>query len=187
MKIACLGWGSLIWSPRSLPIQQRWFQDGPLLPIELTRHSQDGRITLVITPGVREVRSLWTRMMVPSGEVAIRKLAEREGIQEEHSAQYIGYWVSTGFHRGQSAETIGRWAECQGLDAVVWTNLPPRFHNEVKVPSSKDVLDFLRNQPPEVQKRAEEYIRKAPRQIDTDYRRCIEAELNWTPMPEEEN
>ena len=29
--IACLGWGSLIWDPRALPIHRQWHMDGPLL------------------------------------------------------------------------------------------------------------------------------------------------------------
>jgi len=47
-----------------------------------------------------------------------------------------------------------------------------------------EVVSFLRNLPQEKQRNAEEYIRKTPRQIDTEYRRRIEAEWNWTPTGE---
>ncbi|MGH2510335.1 MAG: hypothetical protein ACRDHZ_23415 [Ktedonobacteraceae bacterium] len=185
MNIACLGWGSLIWNAQALPIQQCWFEDGPLLPIEFARHSKDDRITLVLTPGVRHVRSLWTPMVVPDSITAQRELAEREGIRTEDIAQYIGCWSSTGPYQGQSAAIIGQWAARMGLDAVVWTNLPPKFHNEARAPTVEEVLSFLQALPLEAKKRAEAYIRKAPRQIDTAYRRRIEVALHWTSVTAE--
>lgn len=49
MKIACLGWGSLIWNPGDLKIKtEDWFSGGPILPIEFVRISTDKRVTLVI-------------------------------------------------------------------------------------------------------------------------------------------
>ncbi len=60
MKIACLGWGSLVWEPGDLQVQKVWFEDGLFLPLEFIWQSQNGRITLVINKSERIVRSLWT-------------------------------------------------------------------------------------------------------------------------------
>ena len=47
LRIACLGWGSLLWDPRSLPMAGPFRDDGPRLPIEFSRIARDGRATLV--------------------------------------------------------------------------------------------------------------------------------------------
>ncbi len=183
MKIACLGWGSLIWDPRDLPVQRCWFKDGPLLPIEFARHSSSDCITLVIVSDARCVRSLWTPIIVPDIDTAKIKLAEREGIKIEDITIYIGHWSSTGSCNGKSVDIVGRWASSIGLDAVVWTNLPPKFRQEERVPTVEEVISFLKIRS-DTKGHAEEYIRRTPRQIDTEYRRRIEAELDWTPISE---
>lgn len=49
MKIAILGWGSLIWDPRALKtIGKKWSDNGPTIKIEFSRISSDDRLTLVI-------------------------------------------------------------------------------------------------------------------------------------------
>lgn len=49
MKIAILGWGSLIWDPRALrTVGKKWSDGGPTLKIEFSRISSDDRLTLVI-------------------------------------------------------------------------------------------------------------------------------------------
>jgi hypothetical protein len=70
-----------------------------------------------------------------------------------------------------------------GLDAVVWTALPPKFKGKDDVvPSVVDVVQHLSDLPAEKRRNAEAYVRRTPLQIDTAYRRQIEFKLGWTPI-----
>ena len=92
ITIACLGWGSLVWDPRELPIQRTWFQDGPLIQVEFVRQSRDGRITLVIEKTVPPVRSLWAIMDTKELSIAREALCDREGIPRKNEKEHIGSW-----------------------------------------------------------------------------------------------
>lgn len=181
MQIACLGWGSLIWDPRSLPIRSIWFGDGPLLPIEFARQSSGDRITLVIARVPDRVRSLWTLLASPNLNSAKKALAEREGVSSNIERD-IAFWTSKRKSDHPEVEVIGEWASRTRLDGVVWTALEPGLSKKRgSVPNEAAVLRFLRSLPPNRQRAAEEYIRNAPPQIDTPYRRRIEKELGWLP------
>jgi hypothetical protein len=182
MTIACLGWGSLIWDPQALRVRRPWFVDGPLLPIEFARQSNDGRITLVLVPGsVALVRSLWALMSLDLLDEGLESLRVRENIPEKNAANHIGHWT-----KGKAAEGITghvkSWAEGLGLEAVIWTNLPPKFDQREEIPSSDQILAYLGSLENESRRNAERYIRLAPPQIDTEYRRIIERELGWEPL-----
>jgi len=88
MKIACLGWGSLIWRPENLLIRREWFADGVILPIEFARQSKDGRLTLVITEGAKPVRALWALTATDDLATAKNSLLIREGIPEKKLGQF---------------------------------------------------------------------------------------------------
>jgi len=183
MKIACLGWGSLIWDPLDLPVQKPWFSDGPLLPIEFARQSQGDRITLVIVPNYPYVRTLWALMSIDNLDDARSQLGKRENIPNRYISQSTGYWSKTGKSQNNISKDIGKWSEKMNLDAVVWTALKPKFRGKIdEVPSSDEVISFLQKLPPEKKKVAELYVRLAPLQVNTSYRRKIELDLNWTPI-----
>ena len=180
MKIACLGWGSLVWRPEFLLIYRQWFNDGPILPIEFARQSNDGRLTLVIMPSAKPVRSLWALMTTNDIEQAKNSLMIREGIAKENQDRLIGA-VNVSVRLEEPNElVIQNWAKLLALDWVIWTNLAPRFNGENKAPSPEEATEYLRGLDTKRRGIAEEYIRRTPRQIDTEYRRRFEHEFGWT-------
>lgn len=179
--VACLGWGSLIWDPKTLPIQRHWFEDGPLVRAEFLRKSNNGRITLVLDESAKPVRSLWAIMDTSDPEKARSTLRVREGIPEKNEKRDIGLWTV----KEKVPPTIldlPAWAKAHSIDAVVWTALPHKFFKEdsAKIASSKDIVEHLANLTGSTRDEAEHYARNAPPQIDTEYRRVIEAKLGWT-------
>jgi len=192
MRIACLGWGSLIWDPRELPIRGSWFEDGPFIKVEFARQSTDGRMTLVLTECDNVVRSLWALMDCKHIEKAKKALCMREGSCKHKpkckdecnkcESESIG-WFSR-FEDSESKELkvegLEQWLQQKNLDAVVWTALPPQFNNiRCPVPSEAEVLNYLKLLRGPKRTYAKEYIQKAPPQIDTNYRHAIVAELGW--------
>lgn len=184
MKIACLGWGSLIWRPENLKIQRQWFNDGPLLPIEFVRQSADGRLTLVINERFAPVRTLWVLMDTQDLEEAKESLRSRENIPKRNLANHIGVIQVTDETNEKLKIEIIAWARTLRLDAVIWTSLPAKFNGEDNIiPSLQEAIDYLRTLDVQSRAHAEEYIRRAPKQVDTKYRQAFEREFNWTYIP----
>ena len=181
MLIACLGWGSLVWDPRDLPVQGNWFCDGPFLPIEFARQSMNGRITLVIVPNTFPlVRSLWRPMSVSNLKEARKALGQRECEHHERPDSCVDYWPR-GSKNNYVARRVGKWARGLQIDAVVWTNLMPKFNDQhKKLPTEQEVVTYLRTLQGTSREKAEAYVRNAPRQIDTPYRRALETHLGWS-------
>lgn len=185
MKIAILGWGSLIWDSRALEIERilvgnGWFSDGPMLPIEFARISNDGRLTLVIVEGKKEVQTLYAISKFKELDHAIHDLARREG----STISKIGYFVkSVGLFQSKSniRNNIESWIKPKDeIEAVIWTDLQMNFKEKIGVELSvENVINYLRYLPADVKVIAEQYIREAPSAIDTIMRRSFEKELKW--------
>ena len=148
--------------------------------MEFARQSEDKRITLVLTETRQPVRSLWAIMDTTDIKTAIEELRKREGIYEKNKSKDIGVW-STNDLSPKCIPHIAEWADTHELSHVIWTNLPPRINgNEDKKPTVEEVLNHLSSLTGAKRDAAERYVRFTPKQIDTEYRRKIEAELHWT-------
>lgn len=179
MRIACIGWGSVVWRPGVLHCTGAWQRGGPSLPLEFARTSQDGRLTLVLLEGAPSVPTRFVELSYATGEQAQEALAGREG----SGVESIGLWPGPGPKYPVGAETIAAWGAGSGFDAVVWTALRPKFRGVFGlVPEgAEDVLSYLRELDDETSARAREYVCNAPEEVRTPYRAIIEAELGWRP------
>lgn len=176
---ACLGWGSLIWQPKDLPVRGPWRTDGPAVRVEFGRQSSDGRITLVIDPSAPSLSCLWTELKADSLTEARRMLRIRELIPARND-HHIGWWPKPSPGADQ-IEGLTAWAHDRGIDGIVWTALPPKIGGVERMPTADEVIDYLRSLPADVSKLAREYVSRAPLQISTQYRQRIELELGWIP------
>lgn len=189
MRIAILGWGSLIWDKRDLPrIEADWSKGGPKLPLEFSRisKSRSGSLTLVIDP--KKGVNLPTRFAVSSRDNlddAICDLRRRE----DTTVRKIGYVdVTTGLQRcsvfPQASNIIRQWAADNKFDAVIWTDLPSNFHRKTRKEFSvSNAIEYLISKLSDsAASIAREYISKAPNEIQTPLRRKL-ASHPWFTNP----
>lgn len=184
MKIAILGWGSLIWQPKDLKFDTNigWKENGPVLPIEFARISQDGRLTLVITPNGTEVPTLYSVSSFDNLNLAVLNLAVRESSGKASIGSYIKSKDEFYPIRFMFKDNIKNWIETTDFDAVIWTNLPEKLNLENVTKTEKDPdgrIDYLQKLKGHQSALAEEYIRNTPKKIATTYRNQIIKTLGW--------
>lgn len=185
MKIAVLAWGSLIWNRGALHIASDFEPIGPILPIEFSRISRDGRLTLVIserhgsacktysaqsalTDLDEALENLWRRESQTGASVPKNfRVLQTVTYIDLHNKE-IGSRAS---RHPKLAEVITTWATVNTYDAVIWTALGVKFKDELGVPFSIDAaITYLANLDAAKQAKAFEYIREAPAEIQTPVR-----------------
>lgn len=190
MRIAVLGWGSLVWQPANrygeicLEPGSDWREDGPQLPVEFARISGDGRLTLVILPGYEaESLVMWHVSCHHDVEAARANLAERETNAPRSAIHGVGPHGSVhGRPPEEIAERVTAWLDARdALDAAVWTGLPPgnRWHDLGYDGFEPDnALAYVASLDEPARRMTARYITRAPRQIDTPVRRALEPILS---------
>jgi len=190
MKVAILGWGSLIWDKRDLPIVGDWQEGGPVLRIEFSRISSDGRLTLVIDErnGV-EAKTLYAR--AESGDLngAIASLRKRENNPPKERIGFVNLvgnsvreWSRA--HHPIACGHIKEWAQKHNWGAVIWTGLISNFAEKFGEPfSAPAAFRYFNGLTGETKARATEYVQNAPPEIDTPFRRLALAPANAHRAP----
>lgn len=177
MKIACLGWGSLIWKTGALPVASQWHHDGPAVPIEFVRIADGGELSTAICLNARPVPVLWAWLNTASLESACRALRIREAIPDSR-VDGIGMMTVT----DSAAGPLAAWAQAKGIEGLIWTGLPARMAGvEGHIPTLNDARHYLQQLTGETRAHAYHYLEQVPAQIDTDYRRALADLRHWQP------
>jgi hypothetical protein len=177
MKNAVLGWGSVIWDPRTLHLSGGWIEDGPVLPIEFSRVSDNGRLTLVIDErhGVG-VPTRYALSAFDDLDDVVADLQKREGAPVRNRIGFIDVARALTSDRALAKHPVAcarirTWARNQHMDAVVWTAIGPRFREKTGVPFSVDAaVQYLAGLREPTRSLALDYIRRAPPDVVTPVR-----------------
>jgi hypothetical protein len=182
VKSVVLAWGSSVWEPRDLKIAAKFAANGPLLPIEFCRVSDDGRLTLAIDESFGALCKTYSApSTLESLDAAMDNLCQREGMAD---ARAIGFVEPASGRQSdlamqshpQVVATIGAWVESLGYDAAIWTALASNFDEWGKggepfsVSAALQYLEALEGEDPAQFAQALAYIRKAPPEVETPVR-----------------
>ncbi|OFW02799.1 MAG: hypothetical protein A3H94_03650 [Acidobacteria bacterium RIFCSPLOWO2_02_FULL_60_20] len=203
MEIAVIGWGSLLWCPGSLLIKTRWNRDGPELQIEFARISSDGRLTLVLHPNPTATaqKTYWASSQFADIEQARENLRLREGrcgLKEIHACAIAEegnrlHWSADEIPTEVKTK-IGAWlsSKKEVVQAAVWTGLRTNWEEKRgRTFTTDDAVSYLTElrrhaaDAKVVIDRAEEYLRNAPDQLQTEVRDRMRA-VGWrdNPLPD---
>lgn len=173
MKV--VAWGSLLWDPRELEMSSEWRDDGPSLPIEFSRISADGRLTLVVDP----IHGCEVRTWSCDSPLGLRDAIGNLSVRERCPPADIG-WVDVASgesspHLGAAVHSVREWCAATGATGAVWTALPSTFMERCGMPFSvPNALRYLDELEGPTWDRASEYIRRAPQTTMTEVRRAFE-------------
>ena len=185
MRIAILGWGSLLWDPHSDFDSQHnsWQSDGPCLSLEFCRvsKSRKGGLTLVLdTTHGNSCRVAYAYSKRINPDDSICDLGCREGT----SLSNIGFYFADGSRKNCRDDgvlaSIKDWILKKKIDVAIWTDLLNNFEEKSscrKPFSIESAMRHLRDLDSTGKTMAAEYFWRAPAFVQTPIRKAIESEL----------
>jgi hypothetical protein len=185
MKIAIIGWGSLLWDEYEQFDSKHgeWIVNGPLLPLEFSRisRSRGGILTPVID--INHGRSSPTAYSISTRVDfmdTVCDLRQREGCLYK----YISWITIDGPHNvgGLSILSIYvpvyEWMESNRIDVAVWTGIQPNFQrvtgNIFSIPAAMRYLGGLSFRS---QMELREYMKNLPKFVTTPLLEHIKSHL----------
>jgi hypothetical protein len=180
MKSAVLAWGPLVRDPRDLQLAAEFAPNGPLLPIEFCRVSDDGRLTLVVDETFGAVCKTYSApSAIQSLDGTIENLRLREGASNARGIGFVepasGRESDIAMQRHPKAvAAIAAWAASNGYDAAIWTALESNFDEQGGEPFSVTAairyLETLQSRDAAKFAQALAYVRNAPVEVETPVR-----------------
>lgn len=187
MRIAILGWGSLLWEGAAEfdRWHEQWDYDGPTLKIEFSRISETrlGALTLVIDEDHGSPTTVaWCLSKRQNPEDTICDLRCREGTTIKNIGRiFVASYVEC-FDRNNEEHAIAAWAKEKQIDVVAWTSLKSNFKEKAKRTFSvEEVISYVKTLDSEGKVKAAEYVWKAPNFVQTPVRAALQREPWFSP------
>jgi hypothetical protein len=184
MRIAILGWGSLLWDLDDLApkIRGAWhMQAGPALPMEFSRISPKRKMGLVVCLDPEHGVPCPTHVIesaAPDLDTARSDLAARERAPLDR----IGM-LGPDRRAGRLPDVVDRveaWLSASPWDGAVWTDLEPNFAETRREDFTlARGMAYLKTLSKEQWQEAYRYITEAPSTTDTPLRRALSEQPWW--------
>ncbi|MGI9482198.1 MAG: hypothetical protein ACR2OR_07565 [Hyphomicrobiales bacterium] len=190
MRIAIIGWGSLLWDLENLAphVVSGWsYGGGPRLPLEFSRVSPKRKhgLVVIIDPdhGVpcptSHIESVRSELGAAVDDLAARERAPVERIGHAH--------LETGQINSSNPPlntVLTGWLEETHFDACVWTDLPANFQEHWEEPFSiSEGIKYLKTLDPVSLDEAKRYIENAPQETVTPLREALADDPWWQSIP----
>lgn len=180
-RIVILGFGSLLWNSNGLNISN-WQKDGPILPLEFSRISKRGNLTLVIDPKNGSFNQVyWTLNKSNNLQDVMRELQKREKIKNKYLNKSIGILDVKNHLYNEGAnkypiiilDGIFKWARKKEIDFVIFSSLSVRFKDVINVPYTiENAVIYFNDLPINIQSLTKNYIEKTT-WINTEFKRLF--------------